>query len=230
MDHKIKHGHYVGNKPSLEYYTWRSIKARCLNKNHHSYSSYGGSGVLIYEEWINNFSLFFKDVGPRPTKKHTLDRIRSDLGYVPGNVRWATVETQNRNRKDNVWIEANGVVLCLEDWAKKLGCSHNAIRCRIKRGWAPEKAVTTPPNKKFQSKNLGLSINRKTQIVLSISDVDKDIGIFIDGIKLGVVKEFNYKQGQNNKSDLSAVIEKEMNIDINSLSAILNKLPWINLL
>lgn len=148
-----KHGHYTGDKPSPEYYSWRSIKARCFNQNHHSFHKYGGSGVIMHPEWANDFSSFFRDVGIRPSLKHTLDRKDSALGYIPGNVRWATSHTQNRNRSDNHWITVGEETLCLEDWARKLGCSPHAIRTRVKRGWSWERAVTEPPNPKLQSKN-----------------------------------------------------------------------------
>ncbi len=151
---KTKHGHYVGDRPSPEYYTWRSIKARCFNTKHHNYSRYGGSGVTMDPIWASDFSAFLKDVGLRPSMAHTIDRIKNTMGYIPGNVRWATNSVQNRNRSDNRWITVNNETLCLEDWAKTLGCSPAAIRARVKRGWTWELAVTVPPNKKFQTNNL----------------------------------------------------------------------------
>ena len=151
---KIKHGHYVNDRPSPEYYTWRSIKARCLNENHHSYPSYGGSSVSMDPEWASDFSAFLRDVGPRPSLQHTLDREKNELGYVPGNVRWATRHTQNRNRSDNRWITVDGKTFCLEDWARKLGCTTSAIRGRVSRGWSWEQAVSVKPNPTFQKKNL----------------------------------------------------------------------------
>ncbi len=146
---KIKHGHYVGNKSSPEYNSWRSIKARCLNTSHQRYPLYGGSGVIMYPKWVHDFKLFLHDVGPRPSHAHTLDRIKNDQGYVPGNVRWAISRAQNR--KGNHLITVNEKTLCLEDWARQLGCSPNAIRNRHKRGWSWEKAVTTPVNVKLQN-------------------------------------------------------------------------------
>ena len=148
---RVKHGHYVGDKPSPEYYSWRSLKARCLNPNHPSHEAY--SKIPLHPEWIYDFASFLLEVGPRPSKKHTIDRIKSELGYVPGNVRWATRQTQNRNRADNHWITANGETLCIEDWARHLSCSPQAIRLRIKRGWSEEKAVMIPVNPKLQAHN-----------------------------------------------------------------------------
>ncbi len=150
----VKHGHYIGDRPSPEYYSWRSIKARCLNSKHPSYPKYGGAGIVMDATWASSFPAFLADVGPRPSLRHTIDRIKSELGYIPGNVRWATREVQNRNRSDNRWITALGETLCLEDWARRLGCSPASIRQRVQRGWTWEVAVTTPPNPKLQAHNL----------------------------------------------------------------------------
>lgn len=144
----------MGDRPSPEYYSWRSIKARCLNSKHPSYPKYGGAGIILDPTWADSFIAFLEYVGSRPSLRHTIDRIKPELGYVPGNVRWATRETQNRNRSDNRWITACGITLCLEDWARRLGCSTTAIRQRIRRGWTSERAVMTPPNPKLQVHNL----------------------------------------------------------------------------
>ena len=97
--------HGLTNKHYL-YYCWRNIKTRCLNSNHPSYSDYGGRGILMCEEWKDNF-ITFKDyilstLGERPLL-HSLDRIDNDGDYRPGNVRWADRQTQQQNRrKQNV--------------------------------------------------------------------------------------------------------------------------------
>lgn len=80
--------------------THAQLKRRCLDPSHHAYHRYGGKGITLHEEWLD-FSAFAsyidKELGPRPAG-HSLDRIRGYLGYVPGNVRWATNLEQSRNR------------------------------------------------------------------------------------------------------------------------------------
>lgn len=80
------------------------MKQRCLNKNRKDYRYYGGRGIRIHQPWISNFDSFLKDVGLKPSDKHSLDRIDPEGDYEPGNVRWADKTTQSRNqrlRKDN---------------------------------------------------------------------------------------------------------------------------------
>lgn len=54
-------------------------------------------GIKVCERW-DNFFTFLADMGERPTKLHTLDRIDRNGDYEPGNVRWATKSEQQVNR------------------------------------------------------------------------------------------------------------------------------------
>jgi hypothetical protein len=72
---------------------------RCQNVRDRKYHLYGGRGIQISDRWRSNFSAFLADVGRRPTRHHSIDRINSDGNYEPGNVRWATATEQNRNRR-----------------------------------------------------------------------------------------------------------------------------------
>lgn len=81
------------------YYIWSDMRARCTRETHHSFVNYGGRGITVCDRWDNSFDLFLKDMGARPTTKHTLDRINNDLGYSPDNCRWATRKEQNLNKR-----------------------------------------------------------------------------------------------------------------------------------
>jgi hypothetical protein len=99
---RIKHGLRGGtnrNKKFPEYRAWASMNSRCYSTTHPQYDDYGGRGVRVCETWRNSYEEFYKHIGPRPTDKHSLDRIDNNKGYEPGNVRWATYEEQNKNRR-----------------------------------------------------------------------------------------------------------------------------------
>ena len=93
---KTKHGMCF----SAEYSSWSSIKSRCFNKNDHKYESYGAIGITMCEEFRRDFSAFLSHIGAMPTDglNYSVDRIDNDLGYIRGNIRWATAAQQARNR------------------------------------------------------------------------------------------------------------------------------------
>lgn len=122
-----KHGLYG----SPEYNTWRSMKKRCLNKRHKSFKDYGGRGIKVCKRWIDSFQNFYDDMGDRPSKKHSLDRIDNDKGYFKENCRWATKKDQCRNQRTNIVLEANGEKKTMSEWAELLGFSWQKLHYRL---------------------------------------------------------------------------------------------------
>lgn len=92
------HGQTIGGNTRL-YRCWRDVVARCTNSHVRCYSRYGGAGVTICDQWRHDFAAFARDVGTPPSDGLTIDRIDNGRGYEPGNVRWATVTDQARNRR-----------------------------------------------------------------------------------------------------------------------------------
>lgn len=90
---------YVPKDARVEYNIWRGMKDRCFNTNCKNYKNYGGRGIRVCDDWQNNFTAFYEYIGPRPSDKHSIDRINNDGNYEPGNVRWAIKEIQGYNRR-----------------------------------------------------------------------------------------------------------------------------------
>lgn len=128
---------------SPTYESWAAMKQRCLYPKHPAYHRYGGRGITIYEPWLT-FVNFLRDVGERPSISHSIDRFPDNDGnYEPGNVRWATHKEQCRNTSRNKFLEHDGHVATLAEWAEITGKRSSLLRGRIKRGWSVERTLTT---------------------------------------------------------------------------------------
>lgn len=89
-----------GMKGTSEYAAWSAMVERCHNSKHAAWKNYGGRGIKVCEDWRASFENFYRDVGKKTTRDHTLDRINNDGNYEPSNVRWATYKEQALNRKN----------------------------------------------------------------------------------------------------------------------------------
>jgi hypothetical protein len=136
-----QHGH-AGKAKSPTYRAWSSMIDRCNNEKHPAYANYGGRGVTVSQSW-ELFENFLFDMGVRPDGL-SLDRIDNAMGYSKENCRWATRVTQQRNKRTNVLVTALGRTQPLVAWAEETGIPAQTIAYRVRHGWEPDKAVTTP--------------------------------------------------------------------------------------
>jgi hypothetical protein len=76
------------------------MKTRCYNPNAVLFHRYGGRGIRICSEWLNDPTAFFRwaiSSGFKPELQ--IDRIDNDGNYCPENCRWVTASENCRNRK-----------------------------------------------------------------------------------------------------------------------------------
>lgn len=79
---------------------WQDMIKRCTKQNHHAYKDYGGRGIKVCNEWLDDFMNFYNwAITNGYQEKLTIDRINNDGNYEPDNCRWVTMEIQCKNRR-----------------------------------------------------------------------------------------------------------------------------------
>lgn len=109
------------------YHIYYAMKNRCYNKDNNRYQYYGKRGIVVCDEWLNDFQAFYEWAMNNNYKENlTIDRIDPNGNYTPDNCRWADIATQNRNTRQNRYIKYSKVLQRI-----------------IKLNWPIEKAFTT---------------------------------------------------------------------------------------
>ena len=127
-----------------EYMAWRSMKTRCYRPANRNFIQYGGRGITVCDAWRDSFAAFYADLGPRPSSRHSLDRIDCNGHYEPGNCRWTTIDIQNTNRNSTVFVDYEGESISLAEAARRLGMSRSAFGDRHRAGLRGDELFAKP--------------------------------------------------------------------------------------
>lgn len=141
----FKHGDCKDNEHRApEYGSWAAMIQRCTNPKNKWYHRYGGRGIRVCDEWLTSYESFLAHIGRKPSQKHSIERIRNDGDYEPGNVKWATQREQQNNRSSNRFLDYNGKRQSVADWSRETGIGIRTILSRLRYGWSEEKTLTCP--------------------------------------------------------------------------------------
>lgn len=111
------------------YKIFSMMKDRCYNKNSKAYMYYGGKGVSICDEWLNDFQVFYNwAIQNGYNDNLTIERMDVNGNYEPNNCKWITQSEQTRNRTNTHFILFNDEKYTLTELSNKLGVSRTTIR------------------------------------------------------------------------------------------------------
>lgn len=119
------------------------MNSRCHNPKNRFFPDYGGRGISVCARWRESFENFLADMGERPPRM-TLKRENNDGDYAPNNCRWASMQEQNRNKRNSRLVTANGQTMTAAEWGETSGPSRRVIMGRIRLGWRDHEIINTP--------------------------------------------------------------------------------------
>lgn len=137
---KITHGMTVGKARPVEYNSWSAMRDRCANPNNRHYPHYGGRGIRVCQRW-QSFERFYEDMGPKPTGRHSIERVDNNGHYEPSNCTWADPREQARNRRNSVSVRLGDEEISVPEAAAQTGLAVSTIYSRITAGTAPLRPV-----------------------------------------------------------------------------------------
>lgn len=112
-------------------------RKRCHSPLNKDYRHYGARGISVHPQWrkpVFGFDAFIAHIGPKPTPKHTLDRIDNTRGYEPGNVRWVTMLEQANNRRSSKLVTFEGETHTAAEWGRRFGVRRQYVANAVNKG------------------------------------------------------------------------------------------------
>lgn len=134
-----------GQSDTVLYAIWRTMKSRCMNPNSEKYPRYGGRGIKVCDEWVDDFKAFSEWATANGYRKGlSIDRINNDGNYEPSNCRWSTPKEQANNTSRNLKYYYNGSMQTVLELSKIAVVDERLLRNRLYKGWSVDRAISTP--------------------------------------------------------------------------------------
>lgn len=123
--------------------------SRCYKKYSNNYDIYGGRGISICQEWLDDFMNFYNWAMNNGYSDYlSIDRIDPNGNYCPENCKWSTAKEQANNTRSTVFLTYNGKTKPASEWSKITGISRNTITRRKRSGWTDEECLTIKTKEK----------------------------------------------------------------------------------
>lgn len=146
---KSREHKYKTSENKKLWWKYSTIKRRCYNKDFARYEDYGGRGIKMCDEWLQNFDNFVEWAYANGYKDGlTIERRDVNGDYCPENCTFITLEEQARNKRNTIWVTYNGERIQLKKLCERENVNYHMIKYRIKEmGWPIEKAISEPSSK-----------------------------------------------------------------------------------
>lgn len=172
------------------YRIYWNMKQRCYNKNKECYKNYGGRGIEVCKEWLDDFMTFYDwAMSHGYDDTLTIDRINVDGNYDPDNCRWVTRKEQQNNRRTNVYLTYNGSSYTISQWSEILNINCRTLCDRYHKGLSIDDILTKRTDCKtlypYQIKLLADLYNNKSAGIFYDMGLGKTV--------LGSIKATSYK-------------------------------------
>lgn len=124
------------------YRIYHKMKLRCYSKVNSAYPSYGGRGITICDEWLNDFMSFYNwSMSNGYADDLSIDRIDNDKGYSPDNCRWATKKQQANNTRSTIFLTYKGETKPVSEWSEITGIPQDTLTYRKRSGWSDDECI-----------------------------------------------------------------------------------------
>jgi hypothetical protein len=127
------------------YNIWHGMKLRCSNKKSKDYKNYGGRGITVCDEWINDFKVFYDwAINNGYSDDLSIDRTNVFGNYEPENCRWATNKVQFNNKRVNRYLTIDGVTKTVVEWAEEYNIGSKTLLYRLNNKWEVNQLFIIP--------------------------------------------------------------------------------------
>jgi hypothetical protein len=184
------------------YGIWSGIKHRCSNPNNQSYFKYGGRGIIICEEWQNDFMNFYNwAMGNGYSDDLSIDRIDVNGNYEPSNCRWATAKVQANNRTNTRYIEIGNEIKPISEWSEISRVDTDTILIRYEKGIRGKDLLNPPLVAEYKSGVKYITWNKVNKgwiVKYKYKNEIHHIGCFKD-LDEAIIKQEEFKSTITNK-------------------------------
>lgn len=171
------------------YTKWQGMMRRCYDQKHTRYHTYGGRGIQVCDDW-HDFDRFYEwliSQGYNNDLSLTIERIDNNKGYNPSNCILIPLSEQCNNKTTSHFIEYNGEIHTMTQWAKIKGINVFTLKKRLESGYSIDDALNKPVEYK------GPILLECDGISKSMKDWAKELGVPAQYISMWNKKGYSVK-------------------------------------